>query len=126
MIVFTNRLTMVKRFILHLMRQYVGELYKPAKSKLYYYSHWEFDLYFLSTQDTTFSQYIGTAIILVVPDFQVLLAFLVSLAFQLFRLSDHFSFPIIPAFRSFQSLQSKEFKRGPKNSPALPISTGIT
>jgi hypothetical protein len=46
-----------------------GKRKKPAKSKLFYHSRCEFDPYGLSMQDSTFRQYIGAAIIPVVPDF---------------------------------------------------------
>jgi hypothetical protein len=56
------------------------------KSKLFYYSQWELDPYCQSRQDATFCQYIGAAIIPVVPAF---------LSFQLFGLS---GIPVILAF----------------------------
>jgi hypothetical protein len=68
-----------------------GQRKKPAKSKLFYYSRCEFDSYCLSTQDATFRQYIGAAIIPVVP------AVLAVPAFRSFWLSGHSSFsPVIP------------------------------
>jgi hypothetical protein len=86
----------------------VKEKNHAAKSKLFYHSRCEFVPYCLSTQDATFRQYTGAAIIPFVLDIPVAPAFLVIPAFLSFRLSCLSGFPVFPAFlRSFRSLQSK-------------------
>jgi hypothetical protein len=68
------------------------------------------------TQRASFRQYIGAAIITVIPDFMVVLAFRSfwlsgRSGFRSFRLSGRSGFLVVPAFRSFRLSGRSDFSK---------------